>query len=93
VAHQHQSEAGYLDSMPRGVTLREPISMARAIPGASLSITSLVAWELLHNLSYIISLAVKKINNLSQQFYDEKGAISFCNELLKYKEFLAHFYS
>lgn len=33
----------YLDSMPSGVTLSDPISMARAIPGASLSITSLVA--------------------------------------------------
>ena len=33
-----------LDSMPRGVTLRDPINMARDIPGASRSITSLVAW-------------------------------------------------
>jgi len=29
--------------MPRGVTLSDPISIARAIPGASRSITSLVA--------------------------------------------------
>lgn len=33
----------YLDNMPSGVTLSDPISMARAIPGASRSITSLVA--------------------------------------------------
>lgn len=35
----------HLDSMPRGVTFNEPMSMARAIPGASRSITSLVAWK------------------------------------------------
>lgn len=34
----------HLDSMPSGVTFREPMSIARAIPGASRSITSLVAW-------------------------------------------------
>lgn len=33
----------YLESMPRGVTLSDPISIARAIPGASRSITSFVA--------------------------------------------------
>jgi len=33
-----------LESIPRGVTFRDPISMARDIPGASRSITSLVAW-------------------------------------------------
>lgn len=32
-----------LESIPRGVTFREPINMARDIPGASRSITSLVA--------------------------------------------------
>lgn len=32
-----------LESMPSGVTLRDPISIARDIPGASRSITSLVA--------------------------------------------------
>lgn len=35
----------HLDSMPSGVTLRDPISIARDIPGASRSITSLVAWR------------------------------------------------
>lgn len=34
-----------LESMPSGVTLRDPISIARDIPGASRSITSLVAWR------------------------------------------------
>lgn len=43
--HRLQREDGYLDSMPRGVTFREPISMAKAMPGASRSITSLVAWN------------------------------------------------
>lgn len=40
-----QSVSGcvYLDNMPSGVTLSDPISIARAIPGASRSITSLVA--------------------------------------------------
>lgn len=33
----------YLDSIPRGVTFRDPISIAKAIPGASRSITSFVA--------------------------------------------------
>lgn len=37
------SRCVYLDNMPSGVTLSDPISMARAIPGASRSITSLVA--------------------------------------------------
>lgn len=40
---QSVSRCVYLDSMPSGVTLSDPISIARAIPGASRSITSLVA--------------------------------------------------
>ncbi|TNN76094.1 hypothetical protein EYF80_013625 [Liparis tanakae] len=34
-----------LESMPSGVTFRDPISIARDIPGASRSITSRVAWR------------------------------------------------
>lgn len=43
--HSGVKTAVYLDNMPRGVTLSDPISMARAMPGASRSITSRVACE------------------------------------------------
>jgi len=39
------TKIAYLDSIASGVTLREPVSIATAIPGASLSRTHFVAFN------------------------------------------------